>query len=464
MVDRAGKSKIYGILDATGVTLEGNRAVGYDIEYDGDVFEGRTGFGNLSGYCEVQYDDNGNVAYDETTMTAYSYNRHNKPVLIEADDGSSLSFEYDGTGTLISRTQTSGGVTTKTEYIGPYELVDGVFKAAYFDGGYFDADGKVHYYVPDYQGNIVADVTAGGEIVQKASYYPYGERWLEPEGDNRRLYGGKERLNFGPLRHSDYGPRLLDTRSGRWNSQDAYGEKYRHLSPYSLCGGDPINNIDPSGNIIQTIINGAAYQYINGSNGWGFYNNGEQYTGSDAFANALIKALATLQSGVVGSTLVESLVDSEKTVHIKEGKENGWLSSESVIYWNPTKSPALRVAIDENFYANMKTPSFLSLGHEMFHAESYLFGYRNKIWDYLGAEPIVTDEKWAVYGTNFLIAEHLDKEGIFFVVGYGTLCNVGYDDIGVKKIMYPSYNMNYIFFGDSRGIISQLNYRKHFRK
>ena len=140
VVDRAGKSKIYGILDATGVTLEGNRAVGYDIEYDGDVFEGRTGFGSLSGYCEVQYDDNGNVAYDETTMTAYFYNRHNKPVLIEADDGSSLSFEYDGTGTLISKTQTSGGITTKTEYICPYELVDGEFKAAYFDGTIYDSE------------------------------------------------------------------------------------------------------------------------------------------------------------------------------------------------------------------------------------------------------------------------------------------------------------------------------------
>ena len=144
--------------------------------------------------------------------------------------------------------------------------------------------------------------------------------------------------NYCWFRHSDYGPRLLDTRSGRWNSQDAYGEKYRHLSPYSLCGGDPINNIDPSGNIIQTIINGVAYQYINGSNGWGFYNNDEQYTGSDAFANALIEALATLQSGVVGSTLVESLVDSEKTVHIKEGKENGWIADDMTIHFNPFQS------------------------------------------------------------------------------------------------------------------------------
>ena len=178
----------------------------------GDVFEGRTGVGGVSGYC-----------------------------------GSSLSFEYDGTVTLISKTHTSGGITTKTEYICPYELVDGEFRVAYFDGGYFDADGKVHYYIPDYQGNILADVTAAGKVVQKASYYPYGEPWLEPEGDNRRLYGGKERLNFGPLRHSDYGPRLLDTRSGRWNSPDPCAEEFYPYSPYSVCFGDPINFTDPDG-------------------------------------------------------------------------------------------------------------------------------------------------------------------------------------------------------------------------
>ena len=445
MVDRAGNSKIYGILDANGRNFEGNRAVGYDIEYDGDVFEGRTGFGNLSSYCEVQYDDNGNVAYDETTMTAYSYNRHNKPVLIEADDGSSLSFEYDGTGTLISRTQTSGGVTTKTEYIGPYELVDGEFKAAYFDGGYFDADGKVHYYVPDYQGNIIADVTAGGEIVQTASYYPYGEPWLEPEGDNRRLYGGKERLNFGALRHSDYGPRLLDTRSGRWNSQDAYGEKYRHLSPYSLCGGDPINNIDPSGNIIQTIINGAAYQYINGSNGWGFYYANQKYNGNDTFVLALTAALQQLQKGDLGKTLIDVVVSNSKTVKIKSGKyndddKNTYDPSNQTITWDSDLNPKTEVVDIYNNITRESTPSFIVLGHEMAHAEDHITGnYKNK-------DKNIENEKRAVFIENFIrIEQGYDK----FRVGHS----------GVR--FFPNYQENLRTFKSSFWTKKNLIFRKY---
>lgn len=128
---------------------------------------------------------NGNVVFDGSVACAYVYNHLNQPVSIETEDGT-MTLDYDGAGTLLSRTVESGGVTTKTEYLGPYELVDGELRAAYFDGGYFDADGKVHYYIPDYQGNIVADVTAAGKVVQTASYYPYGEPWLELEGNNRR--------------------------------------------------------------------------------------------------------------------------------------------------------------------------------------------------------------------------------------------------------------------------------------
>ena len=54
-----------------------------------------------------------------------------------------LSLEYEGRSMLLSRAVEIGGVTTKTEYFGPYEVVDGVLKAVYFDGGYFDAEGKI---------------------------------------------------------------------------------------------------------------------------------------------------------------------------------------------------------------------------------------------------------------------------------------------------------------------------------
>ena len=172
----------------------------------------------------------------------------------------------------------------------------------------YNFDGKVHYYLPDYQGNIVADVTAAGKVVQKASYYPYGEPWLEPEGDNRRLYGGKERLNFGALRHSDFGARLLDTRSGRWNSQDPCAEEFYPLSPYSVCLGDPINFVDTDGcrpSVIEAIMM-AKYSYPDSQNS---ENDILSFLGQTGWY------LSVLNSAY--STTISNFADLEATIFVK---------------------------------------------------------------------------------------------------------------------------------------------------
>ena len=116
----------------------------------------------------------------------------------------------------------------------------------HFDGGYIDDDGKVYYHIDDYQGNVVAVMRGNGTVVQTAHYYPYGEPWLEPDGTNRRLYGGKERIAALGGAY-DFGARLLNSRIGTWHQQDPCAEDYRWLSPYSVCAADPVNHIDPDG-------------------------------------------------------------------------------------------------------------------------------------------------------------------------------------------------------------------------
>lgn len=37
-------------------------------------------------------------------------------------------------------------------------------------------------YLTDYQGNNIAVVDAGGSITQRTDYYPYGEPWRYPDG------------------------------------------------------------------------------------------------------------------------------------------------------------------------------------------------------------------------------------------------------------------------------------------
>ena len=96
-------------------------------------------------------------------------------------------------------------------------------------GGCFDAGG-----------NVTGVIDSGAKIVQETGYYPYGEPWLEPEGDNPYLYGSKERMALGGVRYSDFGPRLLSTASGYWGSPDPLLEKTPDISPYINCAGNPI--------------------------------------------------------------------------------------------------------------------------------------------------------------------------------------------------------------------------------
>ena len=103
---------------------------------------------------------------------------------------------------------------------------------------------------------LLSVLTAGGNIVSQATafaYYLYGEPTIEPEGQ-RYLFGGKEREHAGGRNSYDYGPRNL-TPSANWDSADRKAIENYPISPFSYCNGDPINYIDPDGNLI-IFVNG----------------------------------------------------------------------------------------------------------------------------------------------------------------------------------------------------------------
>ena len=50
----------------------------------------------------------------------------------------------------------------------------------------------------------------------------------------------------------DFGARFYNPQSGSWLSPDEKSFSYPYLSPYSYCGGDPINFYAPDGNWIET--------------------------------------------------------------------------------------------------------------------------------------------------------------------------------------------------------------------
>ncbi len=218
-------------------------------------YRGRTGLG-VCGSWSYGYDANGNVTLDESRgITDIAYNHANQATDIWLSDGWRVVTSYgpDGTKLRSALASPEGWGVTVRKYLGNLVIEDDRVVQQLFPDGYFDGEGKAYYYLTDYQGNVTGVIDSGAKMVQETGYYPYGEPWLEPEGDNPYLYGGKERVALGGVRYSDFGPRLLSTASGYWGSPDPLCEDYRDLSPYINCAANPVRNIDPTGCVIQGV-------------------------------------------------------------------------------------------------------------------------------------------------------------------------------------------------------------------
>ncbi|MEZ4774324.1 MAG: RHS repeat-associated core domain-containing protein [Bacteroidia bacterium] len=73
---------------------------------------------------------------------------------------------------------------------------------------------------------------------------------LVPGVKNSYLFTGKETQDELGLGWIDFGARMYDAASSRWNGVDALGEKYVGWSPYNYVMGNPLIFVDPDGRTI----------------------------------------------------------------------------------------------------------------------------------------------------------------------------------------------------------------------
>ncbi len=123
-----------------------------------------------------------------------------------------------------------------------------------FGGGYFDASGRAHYELADYQGNITTVIDSDGNIVSHTGFYPYGQPWRRP-GERQWLYGGKEWLGADGRDEYDFHARRQYPHLAMFTTPDPKSESFYNCSPYIYCNGDPINAIDKDGKL-TIFING----------------------------------------------------------------------------------------------------------------------------------------------------------------------------------------------------------------
>ena len=112
------------------------------------------------------------------------------------------------------------------------------------------------YYHPDHLGSSSYITNLDGEVVQHIEYVPFGEVFIEERNsiwNTPYLFNAKEFDEETGLYY--YGARYYDPRLSLWMSTDPLQEKTNHFSTYSYAANNPINAIDPDGNVV-IFING----------------------------------------------------------------------------------------------------------------------------------------------------------------------------------------------------------------
>ena len=131
-------------------------------------------------------------------------------------------------------------------------LIDGKIESRILaDNGYAVPDSAggydYYYYVKDWQGNVRAVIDEANRRMELNNYYPYGMPMSSTASVQPYKYGGKELDRTNGLDMYDFHARHYDPIVPRFTTIDPMAEKNSSVSPYSYCGGNPINRVDPTG-------------------------------------------------------------------------------------------------------------------------------------------------------------------------------------------------------------------------
>ena len=202
-------------------------------------------------------------AHDGRTVV---YNLLDRPQKITLSGGKVIDYKYAADGTKLQEKTTSGGTVKTVDYVGDCIYEDGILKKILLDGAYASLSGSqvsYHFFLRDHLGSIRVVASEAGAVEQVNHYYPYGSRFSAGGGDNRFLYTGKE-LNPDSALY-DFHARLMSPATGRFVTLDPDAEKYRSVSPYAYCAGNPVNLVDADGKVIVRLASAvlsAAIDYV----------------------------------------------------------------------------------------------------------------------------------------------------------------------------------------------------------
>jgi RHS repeat-associated protein len=232
-----------------------------------DYYSSFVSYSDGSAYA---YNANGAMTSDPDKGARYAYNLFGMPsqVKVPAILGT-IDYKYSATGERLEvsykwhsglsldpqenvnrPTYTATNSSRLRQYAGNKVYENGSLKRILLDNGYIEG-GIYYFYLRDHLGNNSVVAKANGQVVQRNHYYPYGkvigngESWGQVAQPYK--FGGKEEETMFGLELYDFHARQMDRRIPGFLTVDPLAEKYYSWSPYVYCAGNPINNVDPSG-------------------------------------------------------------------------------------------------------------------------------------------------------------------------------------------------------------------------
>ena len=219
-----------------------------------------------------RWDGRGNLIEKQTPAqtTRYTWSSDNR--LMQASDGSTtVSYGYDALGRRISRTKETGAQKEETQWVldtaRPYSEI--VLERTKQNGGAWQETRYTH--TPDGVGQLISEQRQGktlhvyedgqgsarlitdesGQIIETLDFDAFGnESNPDPASPTRHRYTGESYDSITGLYHLR--ARDYDPKTGRFISMDEHPGSQSiplTLNKYLYGNADPVNHIDPSGNI-----------------------------------------------------------------------------------------------------------------------------------------------------------------------------------------------------------------------
>ena len=213
------------------------------------------------------------------SITHIAYNHLNLPERVTFNNGKSVKYQYDAAGIKLRKETKEGNNITITDYVsGKHYVNDTLSFFPHREGRVVNNAGTFNYEynLTDHLGNVRVSLGAGGNVVQRDDYYPFGltfQSWQKDPPKN--LYGFQGQEYQEELGWHQYKWRNADPALGRFFNVDPLAESFYYNSVYAFSENKVISGLELEGleMIDFRFVTDGAYDGNFLQNSWTFLNN-----------------------------------------------------------------------------------------------------------------------------------------------------------------------------------------------